>query len=284
MKIKTVSLGDPEYPLLLPLIQRPPKLLYYIGNIELASMRCVSVVGSRKTTEYGKWAAFTLGQRLSENGVVVVSGLAAGIDACSHAGALKGGGKTIAVLGCGIDLCYPASNRKLKEQIERTGLILSEYPPGQQAAVYTFPQRNRIISGLSEATVVAAAGLHSGSLITADLAEEQGRTVYALPGNINNIYHLGSNKLIKDGAVPLVVLDDLLEDLGIRSTAQDSIRNSLSADENALMEQLINLGEQTVDQLCKSLEKPPSHINGLLTVLEMKGVVRTSMGKIFVAK
>lgn len=284
MKISTIALGEPGYPLLLPLIQKPPKVLYYIGDLNLAAMRCVAVVGSRKTTEYGKWAAFTLGQKLSEHGIVVVSGLAAGIDACSHAGALKGGGKTIAVLGCGIDLCYPAANKKLKEQIEQAGLVLSEYPPGHQAAVYTFPQRNRIISGMSEATVVAAAGLHSGSLITAELAEEQGRAVYALPGNINNIYHLGSNKLIKDGAFPLVVLDDLLEDLGIRPTAQESIKNNLSADENALLDQLISWGELTVDQLCKSLGKPPSHINGLLTVLEMKGIVRTSMGKIFVAK
>jgi DNA processing protein len=284
MKIRTISLGEQGYPLLLPLIQRPPKTLYYIGDLNLASMRCVSVVGSRKTTEYGKWAAFTLSQRLSEHGVVVVSGLAAGIDACSHAGALKGGGKTIAVMGCGIDLCYPAANRKLKEQIENAGLILSEYPPGQQPAVYTFPQRNRIISGISEATVVAAAGLHSGSLITAELAEEQGRTVYALPGNINNIYHLGSNKLIKDGASPLVVLDDLLDDMGIFPKEQKPMGSKLSADENALLEQLIKQGEQTVDQLCKSLGKPPSHINGLLTVMEMKGIVRTSMGKIFVAK
>lgn len=284
MNYKMVSLGEPGYPLLLPLISKPPKQLFFIGDLSLASKRCVSVVGSRKTTEYGRWAAFTLGQRLAEHGVVVVSGLAAGIDACSHAGALKADGKTIAVLGCGIDLCYPASNRKLKDQIADAGLILSEYPPGFQAAIYTFPQRNRIISGLSEATVVAAAGLHSGSLITAELAEEQGRVVYALPANINNAYHLGSNKLIKDGATPLVVLDDLLEELGIHPLMREGPLKSLSPDENAVVEQLIRQGEMTVDQLCKSLVKPPSYINGLVTVLEMKGILRTSMGKIFVAK
>ena len=284
MRIGTVALGDPAYPLLLPLISDPPKMLYYIGDLSLASRRCVAVVGSRKTTEYGRWAAFTLSQRLAEHGIVVVSGLAAGIDACSHAGALKAKGKTIAVLGCGIDVCYPASNRKLKEEIENAGLVLSEYPPGQKAAIYTFPRRNRIISGLSEATVVAAAGLHSGSLITAELAEEQGRSVFSLPGNINNIYHLGSNKLIKDGALPLVVLDDILEELGIRPIEQAAVREALSDDEKALVDRLACEGELTVDQLCKTLGKPPSHVNGLVTVLEMKGIVRTSMGKIFVAK
>lgn len=284
MNYGKVCLGEPGYPLLLPLISDPPKQLYYIGDLSLASRRCVSVVGSRKTTEYGRWAAFTLAQRLAEHDIVVVSGLAAGIDACGHAGALKASGKTIAVLGCGIDLCYPATNRKLKDQIAATGLVLSEYPPGYQAAMYTFPRRNRIISGISEATVVAAAGLHSGSLITADLAEEQGRAVYTLPGNINNIYHLGSNKLIKDGAIPLVVLDDLLEELGIRPNVQEERMNKLSSDEQALVEQLIREGERTVDQLCKSLAKPTSHVNGLVTVLEMKGILRTSMGKVFVAK
>lgn len=284
MNYGTVSLGEPGYPLLLPLISDPPKMLYYMGDLSLAARRCVAVVGSRKTTEYGRWAAFTLGQRLAEHDIVVVSGLAAGIDACGHAGALKAGGKTIAILGCGIDLCYPAINRKLKEQIASTGLVLSEYPPGFPAAVYTFPRRNRIISGVSEATVVAAAGLHSGSLITAELAEEQGRAVYALPGNINNVYHLGSNKLIKDGAIPLVVLDDLLDELGICRIEREDMLTQLSGDEKDLMEQLLQKGEQTVDQLCKSLARPTSHVNGLLTVLEMKGILRTSMGKIFVAK
>lgn len=284
MKYGIVSIGEPGYPVMLPLIADPPKQLYYSGDLSLASKRCVSVVGSRKTTEYGRWAAYTLGQRLAEHDIVVVSGLAAGIDACSHAGALKANGKTIAVLGCGIDLCYPSANRKLKEQISCSGLILSEYPPGHPAAVYTFPRRNRIISGLSEATVVAAAGLHSGSLITAELAIEQGRCVYALPGNINNVYHLGSNKLIKDGAIPLVVLDDLLEELGIQPIEREETLAQLSGDEKALVEQLLLDGERTVDQLCKTLAKPPSHVNGLVTVLEMKGILRTSMGKIFVAK
>jgi DNA processing protein len=284
MNYEKVSLGEPGYPLLLPLISDPPKQLYYLGDLSLASKRCVAVVGSRKTTEYGRWAAYTLAKRLAEHGIVIVSGLAAGIDACSHAGSLRAQGETIAVLGCGIDLCYPAANRKLKEQIASAGLILSEYPPGYQPAIYTFPRRNRIISGISEATVVAAAGLHSGSLITAELAEEQGRAVYALPGNINNIYHLGSNKLIKDGAIPLVILDDLLEELGIRPVEQKEALSKLSSDEQELVEQIIQEGERTVDQLCKSLAKPTSHVNGLVTVLEMKGIVRTSMGKIFVAK
>lgn len=284
MNYGIVSMGEPGYPILLPYIPDPPKQLYYIGDLSLASKRCVSVVGSRKTTEYGRWVAYTLAQRLAEHGIVVVSGLAAGIDSFGHAGALKALGKTIAVLGCGIDLCYPLTNRKLKEQIAGTGLVLSEYPPGTTAAKYTFPRRNRIISGISEATVVAAAGLHSGSLITAELAEEQGRAVYALPGNINNVYHLGSNKLIKDGAIPLVVLDDLLEELGIQPIEREKIITTLSQDEQALFEQISREGERTVDQLCKSLAKPPSHVNGLVTVLEMKGILRTSMGKIFVAK
>jgi len=284
MDYGVVTLGEPEYPVLLPLINDPPKQLYYLGNLSLASTRCVAVVGSRKTTDYAKWAAFTLAERLSEHQITVVSGLAAGIDTCSHAGALKTGGRTIAVLGCGIDQCYPVANKKLKNEIIKTGLVLSEYPPGFQAAPYTFPRRNRIISGLSEATVVACAGLHSGALITAELAMEQGRDVYALPGNINNIHHLGSNKLLKDGAMPLVVLDDLLEDLGIQANPLENETIVLSDDEKQLLSQLTKAGESTVDQLCKTMKKSPPFINGLLTVLEMKGVVRTSMGKIFVAK
>ena len=180
--IREIKMESEDYPLLLRQIQKPPKLLYAIGDISILKQKCVAVVGARKASSYGKWAARNIGKRLAEYGVAVVSGLAYGCDAEAHLGALDAGGRTVAVMGCGIDICYPAANRQLRRRIAENGLIISEYPPGTQPRPYMFPQRNRIISGLCEAVAVAEAGLSSGSLITASCAAEQGRLVFAVPG------------------------------------------------------------------------------------------------------
>lgn len=283
-EIITIPLGHPEYPLQLASIKNPPEQLYCMGDLTLLHSRMVAIVGSRKSSEYGRWAANTLAFKLASRGVAVVSGLAAGIDAEAHRGALEAKGGTVAVLGCGVDICYPRSNKILFDAILKRGLLVSEYPPGHQAAPYTFPQRNRIISGLAEAVVVASAGLHSGALITAEQAADQGRQVYAVPGNINSIFHLGSNLLIRDGASPLVVLDDLLEEMGFPPDTLERAGPALSPDEKALCCFLLSHGESTVETLCRQTGKPPSEVNGLLTVLEMKGVIRTSLGKVFLAK
>jgi len=283
-KTNCVALGDDDYPRLLKHIKNPPKELYYRGDISLASKLSVAVVGTRKATRYGIWAAMTLAETLAEHGVVVTSGMALGVDSCSHSGALKCGGKTIAVLGSGIEICSPASNRKLMEEIADCGLIISEYPPEMNATKYTFPQRNRIISGISAAVVVVEAGLSSGALITAEQAAEQGRDVYAIPGNINSAYSLGTNKLIKEGALPLIVADDLLDDLGIKRNPAESRMKDLGKSEREIMRHIETYGEVTVDGLCRLTERQPSEINGIITVLEIKGMIYMFMGKIFVAK
>ncbi len=282
--IKCVTILENRYPSALREIKDPPKILYYIGDLSLAYDLCVSVVGTRKPTSYGRWAAGAMGKTLAEAGVVTVSGLADGVDTLAHKGAMKNQGKTIAVLGNGPDICFPAKNIETMKQIAKEGLILSEYAPGVHGSRFTFPARNRIISGLSIATVIVEAGLSSGSLITAERAVEQGREVYAIPGNINNIYSIGTNKLILDGAKPLIVLENLLDDLGISKTLTDSRKEALGEVERKVFNYIETGGETTVDQLVESLKIEAGNVNGIVTVLEMKGMVYTSMGKIFVAK
>lgn len=183
-EIKNVELDSEDYPPLLRFIKDPPKRLYYSGDLSLCKTLCLAVVGARHGSPYGRWAAYQIARKAAEYGVTIVSGMASGVDSAAHKGALDVRGKTIAVLGCGADICYPKSNLELMQKIRKTGLILSEYPPGSRPLAFQFPLRNRIISGLSRAVVIAEAGLSSGSLITAERAAEQGREVFAVPGNI----------------------------------------------------------------------------------------------------
>lgn len=284
MKIVTITINDPEYPELLKQITDPPKLLYCAGDLSLLGSLSVAVVGSRKYSEYGRWAARAVSSKLASAGVAVVSGMARGIDTCAHRAALDAGGKTIAVLGTGLDITYPAANKELKQQIAREGLLISEYPPGYPASKYTFPKRNRIISGMSVATVIAEAGNNSGSLITAGLAMEQGRSVYVMPANINNPNAIGGNMLIRDGAMPLVIIDDILDDLGIARMGADMNIQGLGKDEKRIIELLAGTSEMSANELCEKLIMAPAKLNGLLTVLEMKGLVQSALGKIFLAK
>lgn len=240
------------------------------------------MVGTRKPTEYGRWAAHKIGKRLAEAGITVVSGMAAGIDSCAHRGALEAGGNTIAVLGTGIDICFPSSNRALMAEIETKGLVISEYPEGFRGCSGTFPQRNRIISGISEGVIVVEAALKSGSLITAELAAEQGRQVYAVPGNINNIMSIGTNKLLHDGALAIAVIDDLLYDLGLSAPEYNSC-DKLEADEIHILNIVRSRGEISIDALCECAKLPTGKAIGIITVLEMKGILVSSLGKIFLA-
>ncbi len=289
MEIKKVYINEEKYPELLRVIGDPPDPLYYIGNLGLLDKECIAVVGSRRTTQYGRWTARTLGRKIASAGGVVVSGMAAGIDACAHWGAVdacEGGDciNTIAVMGCGIDQCYPKSNRELWNEIASKGLIISEYAPGTEAAKYTFPQRNRIISGVSGSVVVVQAPNSSGALITAERAVEQGREVYAVPANINSEYNFGSNKLLLDGAIPLVIMDDLLADRGLFSGLNEIDELMLGVEEKKILAAILANGEQTADQLASSLKITAAEINGIVTIMEMKGIVCTSLGKIFIAK
>ena len=281
--IKTVEKNSEKYPILLREIKDPPERLYYIGNLELASCSSVSVVGSRKASAYGKWAAHEIGKRLADNDVVTVSGMAAGIDSMSHKGALSVNGNTIAVLGCGIDICFPAFNQTLRDEIVEKGLLLSEYPPGYPGSKFTFPHRNRIISGLSMATVVVEAGVSSGSLITAERAAEQGRNVFSVPGNINSFGSIGTNKLIQDGAYPLALIDDIFDILGINKKNTANIIRQLGREEQTLVKIIQREGEVSADYLCREVNMKVSDVNAILTILEMKGVVYSALGKIFIA-
>ena len=274
---------DIRYPDLLRQIPEPPKQLYCIGNLELLKMPAAALVGSRKCSEYGKQVAMNLGKTLAQAGAAVVSGMAKGIDSFAQLGTLKAGGKTIAVLGCGVDICYPAENRKLYDQIASEGLIVSEYPPGTVPMPYMFPQRNRIIAGLSRVVTVVEAGRDSGALITAGLAEDFCREVYAVPGNITSMWSLGTNKLIADGAMPVVVLDDVVRAMGLTAKSVSSDMAGLSELERQVVALVEQNGEVTLEFLCSRLRKNPVDMNGIVMILEIKGVLATNFGKIFVA-
>ena len=282
--IRIIKKEDKAYPELLRNIKDPPKELYCIGDIRLLAGKKLAVVGSRKCSEYGRTTAMRIGETAARNNVTVVSGMAKGIDRFAHLGALKAGGKTIAVLGCGVNICYPKENRELYERIASQGLLISELPPDTPPAPYTFPQRNRIISGLSEAVTVVEAGTGSGALITAESAASQGRDVFAVPGNINSQYSLGTNKLLTDGATPIAVIDDIFIGMGISPAADAKEVDSLGADEEMVYRLIKENGEITVDFICRGLGKTPVWVNGIVAVLEIKGLVAYNLGKIFIAK
>ncbi|MBC5998698.1 DNA-protecting protein DprA [Clostridiales Family XIII bacterium BX16] len=283
-RIQRMTSGQPVYPALLKEIRDYPKELYYIGDPKLLEEKCVSIVGSRKTNQYGRSTAYSFGKALGQRGITVVSGMAVGIDTCSHEGALQEKGNTAAVLACGLDLCYPPRNRELKGKIESAGIVLSEYPPGTAAQRYYFPQRNRIISGLSPLTVVVQAGNRSGALITAELAADQGRDVGAVPGNIDSEYNLGSNKLLREGAFALTGVQDLLEASGVSVLSEPEAERMLSDEEKQLYFLLCSHGEMSLDQLAFYLKKPVNEVGSLAIVMEMKGIVFSAMGKVFIAK
>ncbi len=210
--IKILTFDSPYYPKLLASVYDPPYVLYARcrERIDLNEHATIALVGTRKSTNYGNSAARALGKSLAENGMTVISGMAEGIDAHAAAGALSAGGKTVAVLGCGVDICYPPENKKLMEKIIERGLVLSEYPPGSPPVSKHFPIRNRIISGLSLGTVVVEAPKRSGALITARLAGEQNREVFSVPGDITRKKSVGSNLLLQEGAKAVLAAEDVL--------------------------------------------------------------------------
>ncbi len=211
-RIELLKYGEKGYPAMLMNLKNPPVILYAKGNMSMLDRKvCIGVVGTRKLTEYGRQSAYKIGYELAAAGAVVVSGMALGIDAVAACGALDAGGKTVAVLGSGVDHIYPTEHKKLAEHIVKKGLLLSEYPPLEAPTRGSFPTRNRLISGLSQGTLIVEANERSGALITAKDAILQGRDIFALPGNINNPTSNGTNSLIKDGANPITCAADILE-------------------------------------------------------------------------
>ena len=285
-KIVKIDRESTVYPQKLRDIPNSPKQLYCAGDISLLKERSIAIVGSRRHTVYGKNVALMIGQRLGERKVPVTSGLALGIDAFSHEGALSSGGKVIGVLGSGIEVMGPQRNKNLMMMgLDEGGLVISEYEPDFRANPKTFPQRNRIISGLAEALIVVEAGMNSGSLITANHALQQGRPVYAVPGPINSQFSIGCNLLIRDGASPLVIVDDLIHDLKLSSAGKKSASAdvNLEGDEIELYEILSKLGGATVDELVKETGKTASIINAVATIMEIKGITETCAGRIYIS-
>jgi len=217
MSIQKITLQDKDYPAILKELHSPPKIIYIKGKIIPKDKLAIGIVGTRKCTDYGKEIAYKLSSELSKLGITIVSGLAQGIDTYAHKGALDNKARTIAILGTGIDKksFYPLENYDLSEQIAENGAIISEYEQGSRGTKYSFPQRNRIISGLSLGVIVIEAPEKSGALITADFALEQNKEVFVVPGPINSENSKGTNKLIKQGAKLITNIHDILEELNL---------------------------------------------------------------------
>lgn len=284
-KIYKIDCASREFPQKLRNIADPPKQLYCAGDIGLLHKKSIGVVGSRKFTIYGKSVAEMVGRRFAESGIPVVSGLAIGIDGYAHQGVVNGHGQGIGVLGSGHLKMTPMKNQKLMyEMLDEGGLVVSEYEPDCKATYYSYPRRNRIISGLSEALIVIEANYNSGALITAQFANEQGKTVYAVPGNINSQFSIGSNLLIRDGAIPMIVVDDVIRDLGYEVKPENERKPDLGSDEIAVINEIEKYNGVTPDVIAAALNKKISQINAIATVLEIKGVIEIYGGKIFLAK
>ena len=284
-KIKLLTPADAGYPPNLINIYDPPFLLYVKGELKEEDEKAVAIVGTRRCTIYGKITARRLARDIARQGITIVSGMARGIDTAAHQGALEVSGRTVAVLGCGLDIVYPRENRKLMEEISRSGAVISEFPPGTRPEARNFPRRNRIISGLSLGVVVVEAPSHSGALITADFALEQGREVFAVPGNISGPYSKGTNRLIKEGAKLIEKDSDVLEELNLFFSGENEPQKSLldlSEEEKEVFQQL-SQELRHIDELIKECSFPPGKVGEILMKLQIKGLVRELPGKMFVA-
>jgi DNA processing protein len=279
--VEALTVCDAHYPPLLRAIDSPPPLLYLRGRIESLSARQVAIVGSRRASPLGEKAAAEIAAQLAALGLGVVSGLARGIDAAAHRGALAGGGMTLAVMATGIDRIYPAVHRDLAGDIAASGCLLSEFPPLTEPLRHNFPRRNRIISGLAEATVVVEAALPSGSLITANTALQQGREVFALPWSIFHHNGRGCLQLLRDGAALVQEARDIAEVLGL-SLATPIPTGPDEAPVSATAQRVLGALEATpldVDSLVASLDLAPAAVFGALTELELAArIVRREGG------
>ena len=267
---------DENYPRRLQELEQPPPVLYMLGELTSEDEWAVAVVGTRRVTAYGRQVAEDIAGTLARNGISVISGLARGIDSISHQAALHAGGRTIAVLGSGLDRIYPPENRRLAEQIAAHGALISDYAPGTPPEASNFPPRNRLISGLSLAVVIVEAGQTSGALITAAFAADQGREVFAVPGNISSPGSKGTNRLIRDGAQPLLHPEQVLEALELTMVAeQRTARVVLPAD--AVEAQLFEaLGREPlhIDEIRSRTDLPIEKVTATLALMELKGMVR----------
>ena len=272
---------DPAYPQLLQEIPLPPPVLYVRGTLAPADEWALAIVGTRRASPYGKQMTERLAGELARQAITVVSGLARGIDTVAHQAALAAGGRTIAVLGCGPDLVYPPENAKLAVRIVEQGAVITEFPPGTQPEAGNFPARNRLISGLSLGVLVTEAPETSGALITTRFAAEQGRDIFAVPGNVTSRGSVGANRLIQDGAKMVLEVGDILSELNLHLAPQQlellELREALP--ENASEARLLALLDASdepghIDDLCRASGLPVAEVSGTLVMLELKGLVR----------
>ncbi len=282
--VRVLTWDDPGYPPQLLNIYNPPPVLYVKGEILDEDQWAVAVVGTRGATVYGKEVARQISGDLARNKITIVSGLARGIDSEAHRAALDAGGRTIAVLGSGVDVIYPAESRKLAQAIVERGALVSEYALGTRPEASNFPPRNRIISGLSLGVVIVEAGERSGALITADFALEQGREVFAVPGNIFRKKSVGTNKLIQQGAKLVLSVEDILEELNLTMMSQQAeVRAIVPENETeATLLEYITTEPIHVDELGRKSGLPIAQVSSTLALMELKGMVRQVGGMNYV--
>ena len=293
-KVRAITWLDDGYPEVLREIADAPVVLYMKGDLSLESALSMAIVGSRRASFYGQTVAENFAGRLAELGFTTVSGMARGIDTAAHRGALRAGGPTVAVLGCGLSHVYPLENKKLMDEIAATGVVISEFPMGMGPLPHNFPRRNRIISGLSLGVIVVEAAERSGALITADFALEQGREVFAVPGKIDHPSFRGAHGLIKQGAKLVTCVEDILEDIEPRVSAHLKAETGPSAEDRGIKDLPADLSKDE-QQLYNYITDRPVHIDELtnrcgtavpvmsvLLQLELKHLVKQLPGKLFV--
>ncbi len=285
--IKFIALNNKNFPYLLKNIPEPPIGIYVKGVLPSDDTAKVSIIGARRCSEYGASNAYKIAKELACNNIIVVSGMADGIDSMAHRGAIDGNGITIAVLGNGVDICYPSGNKSLRDKILKSGCIISEYPPKTLPYAAHFPARNRIISGLSKAVAVIESEKRSGTLITVGQALEQGRDVFAMPGNINSKLSEGTNELLKQGAYVLTETNDILNILGIENKKNNknissSEKNISLAYNEKLVYDCISLEPITLDEIIVKTNLKIQSIQYILTVLELNGYIQRLSGQKYI--
>lgn len=282
--VRLLTPFDDEYPRLLREIADPPFVLYALGNLERLSLPAVAIVGSREASRYGRDVATRLARELSGVGVTVVSGFARGVDAAAHAAALEGPGGTIAVLGCGLDVDYPREHARLKTALAADHLLVSEYPPGAEPRPQNFPIRNRIIAGMSAGVVVVEASRRSGSLITARLAADFGRDVFAVPGSVFSPTSVGSHELLRDGAILCRAAEDVLAELfpsigaPLSAAAVPGAAAEISAEARRILDALARDDELSAEELARALDLPAATVLAALFELEGAGIAVAAGG------
>lgn len=290
--VRLVTIRDEEYPGNLRQIYDPSPVLFVRGSFLPCDERAVAIVGTRRVTPYGRLVSEMLARGLAERQITVVSGMAVGADAAAHRGALAGGGRTIGVLACGIDVPYPRDTLELREQAVEHGAVMCEVPPGTPARPQRFAARNRLVSGLALGVVITEAPEHSGALITANAAANQGRQVFAVPGSINSEFSRGTHALLRDGARLVESVDDIIAELSLPEVAAPApgqvtaaheapaAPRDLTSDESVILEAL-SLQQRHVDQIIEDCRVPANRASASLLMLELKGLVRRLPGNMF---